>query len=143
MNIAWGIITMIKKDLRTICLVVAACGLCIFLSACSDNKSQDTPSPSPQSAGSQSPTPATPPSTEQSLPAGGGDKCDALLTAKCTKCHSTSRICEKLSKKSKARWQRTISRMTERGAEVNVEEGATLLVCLDSGAKELLQTSCR
>lgn len=131
---------MIRKDLQTLSLVLA-CGFCLFLSACSDNKSQDTPSPQSAGAGSQSPAQTTPPSAEQSLPAGGG-KCDALLTAKCTKCHSTSRICEKIGKKSKARWQRTIARMTERGAEMSVEDGTALLLCLDNGAKEL-QPSCR
>ena len=139
---------MMRKDVQTISLAVLF-GFCIFLSACSDNKSQDTQSTpktasqtgSGQSAESQSQPLATPPSSEQGSPADGG-KCNTLLTAKCTVCHSTSRICEKLGKKSKARWQRTISRMTDRGAKVNIEEAAALLICLDSGAKNL-EPSCR
>ena len=140
--------TRIKKNVRMIG-VMAACGFCLFLSACSDNKSQDTTTTSKdanqagsaQNAGSQSPSQTTSPGGEQGVPPSGGGKCDTLLTAKCTACHNTTRICEKLGKKSKARWQRTIDRMTERGAKLNAEEAAALLVCLDNGTKEL-QSSC-
>jgi len=137
---------MITTKFRGISVLVF-CGFCIFLTACSDNKGKDTPSPpkvADQSAVSQppTPTPASPPSTEPSMQADDGGKCGALLTEKCTVCHSTTRVCEKLGKKSKARWQRTISRMTDRGAKLNVQEAAALLVCLDSGA-ENLQPTCR
>lgn len=141
--------TVLRNNVRTIC-VVAACGFCLFLSACSDNKGQDTPPASQganqtgtgQSAESQSPPQTTPLNAGQPLPATDGSKCDALLTAKCTECHSTARICEKVGKKSKARWQRSLERMTARGAKLNAEETTALLSCLDSGTTEL-QSSCR
>lgn len=136
------------NNIRTLSLALT-CGFFILLTACSDNKSQEPQSPpkvvsqteSAQETGSQSRPPATPPGAEQSSAADGG-KCGALLTAKCTECHNTTRICEKLGKKSAARWQRTLSRMTERGAKLNTEEAAELLLCLDAGAKNL-EPTCR
>ncbi len=130
---------MMKKKVLALSLVVA-CGVSLLLSACSDPKKQDAPAT--KSTEVQAPNQANPSATQQSLPATGGTKCDSLLMAKCTDCHNTTRICEKLGKKSKARWQRTIDRMTERGAKLNAEDAAALLVCLDSGAKDL-QNSCR
>lgn len=140
---------MIKKTVCNISLVLACC-FCIFFSACTDNKSDDNSSApkteaqsgSDQSAGSQSLPPQTPPREQHTPPPGDAGKCDALLTAKCTECHNTNRICEKLGKKSKARWQRTIDRMTERGAKLTPEETAMMLICLDGGIRDL-QSSCR
>lgn len=138
---------MREKTVRLMSLVV--CGVCLLLGACSDNPSQDTP-PTPaanqtgsdQGPGSQSQPQTAPDKAGQSLSSSDGGKCDALLTARCTVCHNTTRICEKLGKKSKSRWQRTIDRMTARGAKLNAEEAAALLVCLDSGTKDL-QSACR
>ena len=137
-----------KKKYLTTFRIAVACVFCLLLHACSDNKGKDAPPPkvtsqteSPQDAASQAPPSASTPAMKQSTAADGG-KCAALLTAKCTECHNTTRICEKLGKKSNSRWQRTISRMTERGAKVSAEEAAELLLCLDSGAKNL-ESTCR
>ncbi len=133
---------MMKKK-RTVAIgLVAICGLLALLNACSENKGQDTPSAAKnvsqpntaKGAGGQAATPTTPP--------GDGGKCAALLTDKCTACHSTVRVCEKLGKKSKARWQRSVERMIERGAKLNADEAAALLVCLDSGTNDL-KASCQ
>jgi hypothetical protein len=137
-----------KQVFKTI-YTLAICGFFLCLNACSDKTSQEPPSTpkainqtdSTQSSNSQAKPHAPMPSAELSLPADSGSKCDALLTAKCTECHSTARICEKLGKKSNSRWQRTIDRMTQRGAKLNAEEAATLLACLDDGAKDL-QATC-
>jgi len=131
---------------------VAVLGLALLVSACSDNKEQPATavsskevsqqSPGQQPAGSQ--TAATPAATSQNAPpAGGGGACAQMLTAKCSECHALTRICEKLGKKSKARWQRTIDRMIERGSKLAPEESATILVCLDKGATNDLQEACR
>lgn len=141
---------MTQKTALTLCVIAAgACAL--LLTSCSDNKPQD-PTPTAkegkqttgESSAPREQAPTAPPSAapEQASSAGGSSGCDALLTTKCTECHNTTRICEKLGKKSKARWQRTLERMTERGAKVNPEEAATLLRCLDGGTTEL-QASCR
>jgi len=139
---------MPKKIALTLCLLAAG-GCLLMLTSCSDKTPQDSASTAKEgkpTAGADEPAaqsaPAPPPAvTEQAAAAGGMGQCDALLTAKCVACHNTTRICDKLGKKSKARWQRTIERMTERGAKVNPEEAASLLRCLDSGTTEL-QASC-
>lgn len=133
-----------RKYFRNVGIVIVGCGLLITLSACSDKASKETPTTpkvTEQSRSNQSP--ALPASTPgQSSATGAGNSCTALLTTKCTECHNTTRICEKLGKKSKSRWQRTIKRMTERGAKLSGEEADTLLNCLDSNIKEL-QAQCQ
>lgn len=139
---------MPKKIALTLCLLAAG-GCALLLTSCSDKTSQDSASTAkegkPTTGGEpiaqSEPAPAPSAAPEQAAAAGGSGQCDALLTAKCTACHNTTRVCDKLGKKSKARWQRTIERMTERGAKVNPEEAASLLRCLDSGMTEL-QASC-
>lgn len=128
--------------------VVAICGVALFLAACSDNREQAQTQPATSSGGqSTAPTTvgqtpaqgtATPP-----VPAGGSGSCGELLTGKCSECHALTRICEKLGKKSKSRWQRTIDRMIDRGAKLTPEESAILLDCLDKGATNDLQDACR
>lgn len=131
-----------RKYVKNIGLLMT-CGVFLTLSACSDNKSQETtatPKVVEQKASTKSPT-ASPSAPEQSSSAGDGGACDTLLTTKCTECHNTNRICEKLGKKSKSRWQRTITRMTERGLKLTTEEADAILTCLDSGS-ENLQAVC-
>ena len=137
------------KRARTISLTMV-CGIIIFMSACSDNPSQETPS-TPKSASKTSSTqsPESQPSQAggapapaQALSTGDGGTCATLLTTKCTVCHNTTRICEKLGKKSKARWQRTVERMIERGATLTAEEETTMLDCLDNGVN-VLHDVCR
>lgn len=124
---------MIMKK-QTVAISMVFCALLTLVNACSENKEEDIP------AASQSVS-QTAPSQDPPAVSDGG-KCAALMTAKCTECHSPARVCEKLGKKSKARWQRTIERMTTRGAKLNADETAALLLCLDSGANDL-QATCR
>lgn len=128
------------KGKRVLSMSLMVVGFFVLLSACSDNKGQDTASAPKTESQAPGQTPAA--SGEPTAAAAGGGKCAALLTAKCTECHATTRICEKLGKKSKARWQRSIERMTARGAKLNAEESAALLVCLDGGGSDL-QSACR
>lgn len=139
-----------RKGTRTIGLAII-CSLITLLHACSDNTSQKTPPP-PKAASQSSPTQsavsqappqaAKTPAPAQAAPAADGGKCSPLLTGACTACHNTTRICEKLGKKSKSRWQRTVDRMIERGAKLTAEEETTLLDCLDNGLN-VLQDACR
>lgn len=128
--------------------LLVLCGIFLVLSACSDNKGKDTPpatktaSQNADGQAQQTAPPATAPNAAQVAPATDGGKCATLLSQKCTTCHTTARICEKLGKKSKARWQRSIDRMVERGAKLNAAEIAALLVCLESEINNL-QSSCR
>lgn len=132
----------IRKALpiRRIGLTVAL-GLVICLAGCSGDKGQsDTPAPPKEATKTASPAQTqTPPASTS----GAGGVCSALLTAKCTECHSLARVCEKLGKKSNTRWQRTIDRMVDRGAKVNTDEKSALLACLESGATNDLQEACR
>lgn len=129
------------KGIRVLAMSLAMGGLLVLLTACSDNKGQDAASSSKEASPAEQSQKAGDQASGQP-PAADGGKCAALLTAKCTECHAATRICEKIGKKSKARWQRSIARMTERGAKLNAEEAAALLVCLDSGGSDL-QSACR
>lgn len=121
--------------------LAAACGIILCLGACSDEKGheapagkevlpQSVPAPAPDSP-QQAALPALAPATSE------GGACVSLLTVKCKECHSAERICEKLGKKSKSRWKRTVARMVERGAKVSADESTTVLECLDSGTTNL------
>jgi len=128
---------MIKKK-KSVPISLVLCALFALLNACSENKEQEAPSAPKNAIQSQADQRAD---GQDPAPATDGGKCADLLTAKCTECHSTARACEKLGKKSKARWQRTVERMVARGAKINAEEAAALLVCLDNGKD--LQSTCR
>ncbi|MBA3015181.1 MAG: hypothetical protein KKD63_14230 [Proteobacteria bacterium] len=123
-----------NRKRRTVIFVVACC-LLLNLSACSDNKGDEAPigaiGPT-QSAPEKKAEPQTQPvdSTQPSTVSPDG-VCASLVTAKCVECHSMARVCEKLGKKSKSRWSRTINRMIDRGAKINSDEIAALLDCLD------------
>jgi len=124
--------------------LVVVCGGVMVLSGCSDDQGKsDAPAPAAvsQPGSAQTPTASSP--QTPTAPGGAGGSCTALMTAKCIECHSMARVCEKLGKKSKARWQRTIDRMVERGAKLTPKESADMLVCLENGATNDLQESCR
>lgn len=130
-------------------VLVAACSLFLSLSACSDNQGND--GPTGKDSSSQVPpvhkaalqTQSAVPTPVQTSPATSPvGSCASLATAKCIECHSMTRVCEKLGRKSKSRWKRTIRRMIDRGAKIDSGEAATLLDCLDSGVKDL-QSLCQ
>ncbi len=118
-----------------------AAGLLLLIPAggCSKPGQQD-PAADPANGQTQArqPPPAATPSGSSQVKAG---PCAHLLAEKCTVCHSTERICERLGKKSDYRWQRTVELMISRGARVNPDEARQLTECLANNPPEL-QTSC-
>lgn len=135
--------------IRTSILVVT-CACALSLSACSDNKGNDVttgkvaPAQSAPVQNVQSPQAQSASSTAIAPSASSSENpCGSLVGTKCIGCHSTARVCEKLGKKSKSRWKRTINRMIDRGAKINTEEAAAILDCLDSGVKDLQQSVCQ
>lgn len=49
-----------------------------------------------------------------------------LAAAKCSSCHSTARICEKLGNRSPEVWKQTVQRMKSNGAELTELEQETV-----------------
>ena len=52
----------------------------------------------------------------------------ALLEARCTDCHSLSRVTE--ARYTQAQWQQMVTRMIQRGAVLNAQEEAALVAYL-------------
>lgn len=50
-----------------------------------------------------------------------GDPATLVMTA-CTACHETQRICDGLGKKDKGAWNKTVTRMVDKGASVAPED---------------------
>ncbi len=118
--------------------VLAACLILLMLGyGCSKPKQQEPAANGPSTA--SQPAPAPGPGVGASKVEAG--PCARLLTAKCNACHSTERICERLGKNSKYRWQSTVELMISRGAKINADEASTLVDCLDKNAPEL-QAAC-
>ncbi len=65
--------------------------------------------------------------------------CTKLLQAKCLQCHPETRICQKLEKKSKRAWKRTVKRMVKKGAELDTEQQKMLVQCLSKPSPEVVQ----
>jgi len=67
----------------------------------------------------------------------------AKLTAqRCSACHSTGRICEKLGNRASEVWKQTVQRMVSNGARLSEAEARTVadyLGTAKSGAKPLCQ----
>jgi len=67
--------------------------------------------------------------------------CAELIKDKCVKCHSETRICQKIKKgRGKGSWKNTIKSMLRHGAVVSKAEQKSLVVCLstpDSTVREL------
>lgn len=67
----------------------------------------------------------------------------AKLTAeRCSGCHSTGRICEKLGNRKAEVWQQTVQRMKSNGAKLSGAEAATVaehLAVAKPGSKPLCQ----
>jgi len=64
-------------------------------------------------------------------------ECGHILETYCTSCHQTSRICQKLGKKSESQWNRTIKRMIRHGAKINKVQRAALAKCLGDQDKAI------
>lgn len=64
--------------------------------------------------------------------------CAALISERCEKCHYKTRICDAVGKKNKWSWKRTIKNMVREGAVLNKDEQKTLLTCLNTSDKSVL-----
>lgn len=126
-------------------LLIGVVLLAILLPACSNSEptpapiaipdlekpgASDTPSP-----GGQADTPVPPAGFETAYPLPGMTPAgeaypspqdgNALMEARCTKCHSLDRV--KAAKKDAAGWKTTVDRMVGRGAELSPEEAEVLV----------------
>jgi len=65
-----------------------------------------------------------------------------LAAERCSACHNTARICEKLGQRSAEVWQQTVQRMVSNGAKLSEGEARTVADHLGrakTGAKPLCQ----
>ena len=70
------------------------------------------------------------------------ENCAELVTTRCELCHYKTRICEKLGKKSKSSWKRTVKTMVRYGAKLSKGEQKQLIRCLskpDAGISALCE----
>jgi hypothetical protein len=68
--------------------------------------------------------------------------CEEILVAKCSDCHHLTRVCQKLGKKSKGDWRRSIKRMIRKGAVLSKDEQKILVQCMykqQEGAQKACQ----
>lgn len=129
--------------------VTAVLGFSMFvlLAACSgDEQAQTTEPPSSKSvtASTEAPLTSSPVQqtvspVKQTVSAAGSDNCRAILESACEFCHSETRICQKLGKKSESRWRRTVERMIKRGAKLTSDQEATLVNCLTNESPDIVQ----
>ena len=61
--------------------------------------------------------------------------CQAMINAKCVKCHYKTRICDALGTKSKRKWKRTIKFMVKQGAQLSKDDQETIVECLNTMPK--------
>lgn len=73
-------------------------------------------------------TPSAAPAPSGAVPTAGAADGKALVAARCSVCHSTSRI--EGAKKSRAEWEATVSRMKGKGAVLNAVETQAVLAYL-------------
>lgn len=79
-------------------------------------------------AGALSLTPIWPVTAEQD--------CAELLEENCTSCHYNTRICNKIGKKNKRKWQVTVKRMRRYGLKLDKATQNETIACLVSLEKE-------
>jgi hypothetical protein len=59
--------------------------------------------------------------------------CTTMVKTTCTRCHSETRICQKVQKdKGKGAWKRTVKRMISHGAVAGEDEKTRLITCLST-----------
>lgn len=51
-----------------------------------------------------------------------GAEAKDLVAERCSRCHSTERICRNLGQKDKAAWAATVARMVGKGAELDASQ---------------------
>ncbi len=64
-------------------------------------------------------------------------QCVEIIKAKCIDCHYASRICQKLGKKSKRKWKKSLKSMRIRGSTTTPAEEKALMQCLSKSATEV------
>ena len=67
------------------------------------------------------------------------NSCESLLAEKCSSCHYLTRVCQKLGKKSKGDWRRSVKRMVRKGVVLSKAEQKLLVECLhkeEEGARK-------
>ena len=57
------------------------------------------------------------------------NSCELLLVEQCSTCHYLTRVCQKLGKKSKGDWRRSVKRMVRKGAVLSKTEQKLLVSC--------------
>jgi len=72
----------------------------------------------------------------------GENQCSTLLLNRCEVCHYLTRVCERLDKKSKRGWERTIRTMVRRGARLTPDEQLILAECLADPSPDV-QDTCK
>lgn len=65
-----------------------------------------------------------------------------LAAERCSACHSTARICDKLGNRTPEVWKQTVQRMVGNGAKLSGSEAATVSEYL-GGAKPGSQPLCK
>jgi cytochrome c5 len=100
-------ISLIIVLLITMSMLLAACG----------SKSAST--------STQSSAPAQQPADKPTIAPASGGNGEALLNDRCTKCHSLDRVTS--AKKSASDWEKTVTRMVGKGAQLTSEEQKVLV----------------
>ena len=77
------------------------------------------------STATQSSAPAQQPADKPTVAPASGGNGEALLSDRCTKCHSLDRVTS--AKKSAADWKTTVTRMVGKGATLTSEEQQVLV----------------
>ena len=125
--------------------VVVCVSFVLFISACSGDKTTETPQ---QSTAKTAEAPSRPaanvseskgvspvPKAESTAPSG---VCQAIVIADCESCHSESRMCQKIGRKNERRWNNTIDRMIKRGSKISPSDKKTLVDCLVNESPDIV-----
>lgn len=66
------------------------------------------------------------------------ETCTSLVLTRCESCHYNTRICQKLGKKSRSSWKRSVKNMVRYGAKLNKKEQKKLIRCLSKPSEEIV-----
>jgi len=120
--------------------VFAVFSLVLLVVACSDSQQAGTSQPtSSETAKLSTQSSTTSGAYEESVATSTDGSCRSMLEASCLACHSEARICQKLGRKSKKRWERTIARMVKHGANMSSTDQDALSNCLADESADVVQ----
>ncbi len=131
--------------LKTITLTAAIVCMTILAGCANDSETPpaaaktDSPAAAPLRLAEDT-RPASP--TRYATAGNNPTPCTAILNTHCVVCHHATRICQKLGRKNRKGWERTISNMIGHGAQLTPAEKETLVNCLERQAPEI-QEYCR